>query len=66
MLETPRERPTLQLLLVAASTSDMKLFLRFTACAVTILVASAAAALAWDRSDQLQAASQQAGDARER
>lgn len=44
----------------------MKLFLRFTACAVTILVASAAAALAWDRSDQLQGASQQAADPHER
>ncbi len=56
-------RPTLRSVVVAAlASSPMKLFLRFTACAVTILVASAAAALAWDRSDQLQAATQQTPD----
>ena len=59
-------RPKLRPVALLALTPAMKLFLRFTACAVTILVASAAAALAWDRSDQLQAASQQAADPHER
>jgi len=55
------KRPKLRSVTVLALIPAMKLFLRFTACAVTILVASAAAALAWDRSDQLQA-TQQAAD----
>ncbi len=34
-------------------TSDtMKLFLRFAACALTIMIVSSAAALAWDRADR--------------
>jgi len=33
----------------------MKFLLRFAACALTILVVSAGAALAWDRSDQASA-----------
>jgi hypothetical protein len=30
----------------------MKLFLRFAACALTILIVSSAAALAWDHADR--------------
>jgi hypothetical protein len=30
----------------------MKFFLRFAACALTILIVSSAAALAWDRADR--------------
>ena len=47
--------PTLSTTHFAISAADMKFLLRFAACALTILVVSAGAALAWDRSDQASA-----------
>jgi hypothetical protein len=35
----------------------MKLFLRFAACALTIMIVSSAAALAWDRAAGTQSSS---------
>ncbi|MEP7297174.1 MAG: hypothetical protein ABI702_13385 [Burkholderiales bacterium] len=52
----PLAGPTRSLNPLSINAADMKFLLRFAACALTILVVSAGAALAWDRSDQASAA----------